>query len=42
MMGPKDNPGVNIRSIKELFNVMKEKERTDFAMKVNAHDQSSH
>ncbi|XP_003389225.1 PREDICTED: kinesin-like protein KIN-14P [Amphimedon queenslandica] len=35
MMGPRDNPGVNVRSIKELFNIMKEKDKTDFEMKVS-------
>lgn len=34
MMGPRDNPGVNIRSIKELFTVMKSKDKTEFTMKV--------
>ena len=34
MMGPSDNPGVNIRSIKELFKVMKERENVAFQMKV--------
>ena len=35
MMGPKNNPGVNIRSIQELFTIMKEKQQTDFWMKVD-------
>ena len=35
MMGPKHNPGVNIRSIEELFRVMEEKEKTNFKMKVS-------
>ena len=34
-MGPKTNPGVNIRSIQELFTIMKEKQQTDFWMKVD-------
>lgn len=37
MMGPRDNPGVNVRSIQELFRIMKDKDKTEFEMKVRAH-----
>lgn len=36
MMGPRDNPGVNVRSIQELFRIMKDKDKTEFEMKVRA------
>ena len=36
MMGPRDNPGVNVRSIQELFRIMKDKDKTEFEMKVQA------
>jgi kinesin family protein C2/C3 len=35
MMGPHDNPGVNIRSIKELFKILQERDKTHFEMKVS-------
>ena len=34
MMGPPDNPGVNIRSMEELFRIMRERENTEFTMTV--------
>ena len=34
MMGPKDNPGVNMRSIKELFGIIKDRENVKYQMKV--------
>ncbi len=34
MMGPKNNPGVNIRSIEELFRVITERDNVKFQMKV--------
>jgi kinesin family protein C2/C3 len=35
MMGPHENPGVNIRSIKELFKILQERDKTHFEMKVS-------
>lgn len=34
MMGTHDKPGVNIRSIKELFKVIRERDNMKFRMKV--------
>lgn len=34
MMGPPENPGVNIRSMEELFRIMRERENTEFTMTV--------
>ena len=34
MMGPADNIGVNMRSINELFKIMKMKEKVNFTMTV--------
>lgn len=36
MMGPKDNPGVNMRSIKELFRIIKDRENVKYQMKVRS------
>ena len=39
MSGPRDNPGVNIRSIKELFSIMKSRDKIDYTMTVSrSHD----
>lgn len=35
MSGPRDNPGVNIRSIKELFSIMKSRDKIDYTMTVS-------
>ena len=35
MMGPPNNPGVNIRSMEELFRIMTERENTQFTMTVS-------
>ena len=35
MSGPRDNPGVNIRSIKELFSIMKSRDKIDYSMTVS-------
>ncbi|KAI1882229.1 hypothetical protein AGOR_G00248540 [Albula goreensis] len=35
MMGPKDKPGVNIRSIRELLRICKERENITYALKIS-------
>ncbi|KAJ8411274.1 hypothetical protein AAFF_G00172800 [Aldrovandia affinis] len=35
MMGPRDKPGVNIRSIRELLRICKERENITYAMKIS-------
>ncbi|XP_071488603.1 uncharacterized protein [Diadema antillarum] len=34
MMGPKDNPGVNVRAIRELLHICGEREQVDYVLKV--------
>lgn len=34
MMGPKDNPGVNVRAIRELLNICNERNQVDYTLKV--------
>ncbi|KAJ8373737.1 hypothetical protein SKAU_G00043170 [Synaphobranchus kaupii] len=35
MMGPKDKPGVNVRSIRELLRICKEREKVIYALKIS-------
>ncbi|XP_061085066.1 kinesin-like protein KIFC3 [Conger conger] len=35
MMGPKDKPGVNVRSIRELLRICKEREKVTYALKIS-------
>ena len=34
MMGPPNNPGVNIRSMEELFKITKERDKIQYTMRV--------
>ena len=35
MMGPEDNPGVNVRSLRELFNICKKRENINYSLRVS-------
>ncbi|XP_054752389.2 kinesin-like protein klp-3 [Lytechinus pictus] len=35
MMGPKDNPGVNVRAIQELLKICSERQQVDYVLKVS-------
>ena len=35
MMGPKDNPGVNVRAIRELLKICSERDQVDYTLKVS-------
>ena len=37
MMGPREKPGVNIRSLQDLFSIIKERTRIQYSMRVCRH-----